>query len=90
MVNHGGSEKAQPGMAMIFVIPGEELPGMRARIFQASEAFRKVGPVFQRSEMALRVGIIVRDVRAAVGFGDPHVRQQKRDTFDVMDEPRSA
>jgi glycosyltransferase involved in cell wall biosynthesis len=66
MVNYGGSEEAQSGMAMFFVVPGKELPGMRPGIFQASEAFRKVGPVFQRSEVTFRIGVVVRHVRAAL------------------------
>jgi len=69
-MNHGRREKAQSGMAVFVVIPGEELLGERTSILQRAETFRETGPVLQSSEVAFRIRVVVGDMRAAVGFSD--------------------
>ena len=39
IVNHGRGEKAEPGMAMLLVVPGEELLREGPRVLQRAEAF---------------------------------------------------
>ena len=79
VMNHSRGEKTQPGMAVFGVVPGEKLLGEGPGILQASKAFREAGPVLQSPEMTFRIGIIVGDMRTAVGFGDPQIRHQERD-----------
>jgi hypothetical protein len=68
---HSRREKSQSGMAVLVVIPGEELLGEGTSILQRPEAFRETGPVFQSPEVAFRIWVVVGNMRAAVGFGDP-------------------
>jgi hypothetical protein len=77
IVNYLRGEQPEPGMAMLLVVPAEELLREGAGVLQRAEAFRKPWPVFQRPELAFRIRVIVGDMRAAVGF----VRHQKCDGF---------
>ena len=47
VMNHGRGEKTQPGMAVLVVVPGEELLRKSPRILQTPKTFREAGPVFQ-------------------------------------------
>ena len=79
MVNHGRAEQAESGMAMLLVVPGEELLAEGPGVLQRPEAFRESRPVFQSPEMAFRIRVIVGNMRAAVGFGDAQIRHQEGD-----------
>src|ERR1035438_5404980 len=68
-------------MAVLVVIPGEELLGEGTGILKTPEAFRETGPVFQSPEVAFRIWVVVGDMGAAVGFGDTQVGHQKSDGF---------
>ena len=81
MMHDSRKEKAWSGMAVLVVIPGEELLGERAGILQRPKTFRETGPVFQSPEVAFRIWVVVGDMRAAVGLGDAEVRHQKGDGF---------
>ena len=52
MMDHSRREKAQSGMAMLFVIPGEELLGEGTGILQRPKTFREPRSVFQGPEVA--------------------------------------
>ena len=62
---------------MLVVVPGEELGQEAVRILVGAEALGKLGAVLHRLELALRVRIVVGDIRPAVGLGDSHFRQQE-------------
>jgi hypothetical protein len=68
-------------MAVLLVIPGEELLGERTSILQRPKTFRETGPLFQSPEVAFRIWVVVGDMRAAVGLGDAEVGHQKADGF---------
>src|SRR5665213_1912444 len=81
IMNHSRRKKAQSGMAMLFVIPGEELLGKGTGILERPETLRKPGPVFQSPEVAFRIRVVVGDMGATVGLGDAEVGHQKGDGF---------
>jgi hypothetical protein len=59
------------------VVPGEEGVAVCARVLDAAEACREVGPVLHRLELRLRVRVVVRDVGPAVALGDVQIDQQQ-------------
>jgi hypothetical protein len=81
IMNHSRREKAQSGMAVLVVIPGEELLGEGTGILERPKAFRETGSLFQGPEVAFRIWVVVGNMRPAVGFGDPQIRHEKGDGF---------
>ena len=75
---------------VLAVVPAKELLTERARILNASETFRKLGPVFEGLELTLRVRIIIRDMGSAVRLGDSQIRQSIATGLEVIEVPRSA
>ena len=76
VMNRGRCHEADARMAMAVVVPGEELLAVRACILDTAKARRKVGTIFEGLELRLGEGVVVRDIRAAVGFGDLKIHQQ--------------
>ena len=74
MMNHCRRKKAQAGMAVMIVIPGEELLAERTGILERPKAFGEARPVFQSAEVAFRIRVVVGDMGAAVGLGNPQIR----------------
>jgi len=64
---------------MFVVVPVEELLAVSAGILDRAEAIGEVRSVLQSFELRLRVGIVIRDMRAAVGFGDVEIDQERGD-----------
>ena len=64
---------------MLVVVPVEELAAERARVLDALEAFRELRPVLERLELRFGVGVVVGDVRPAVGLGDAQIGEQEGD-----------
>ena len=50
-----------------------------AGVLDAAEALREVGAVLERLELRLGVGVVVGDVRPAVGLGDAQIGEQGGD-----------
>ena len=65
VMNHGGREKFDPGVAVLVVIPGEKPLTKGAAILDAAKPVREVGPVLQRAEVAFRIGVVIRNIGAA-------------------------
>ena len=78
MHGHWGHQ-ADPAMAMFMVIPAEEPLAVSTSILDRAEAIGEVRSVLQGFELCLRVRIVIRDVRAAVGLGDLEVDQECSD-----------
>ena len=78
-VNVGGSEQGDTGVAMLVVVPMEEGLAVGAGIFDGAEPVGEVGSVFQGFELGFGEGIVVGDVGARVGLGDPEISEQRRD-----------
>ena len=68
VMHHSRREKAQSGMAVLVVVPGEEILRERASILEGSKAVREAGAIFQSPEVAFRIRVVVGNVRATVGF----------------------
>ena len=64
-------------MTMLFVIPAKKLLAKGSGILDGTEPAGELRAVLERFKMGLRVRVIIADVRAIVGFGDPQVREQK-------------
>ena len=68
-------------MAVLVVVPGEEILRERASILEGFKAFRETRPIFQSPEVAFRIRVVVGNVRATVGFGDPQISHQEGNRF---------
>src|SRR5258705_5410085 len=66
-------------MMVLVVVPGKEISRMSARVFDGSEASRKVGAILHRLEMGFGERVVVRDLGTRVRFGDAEVSEQKGD-----------
>ena len=80
-MHHMRREEGDPPVMMFLVVPVDEFGHQRARLFDRGETLWKLGAVLQRFELRLRVGIVVGDVRTAVGFDHAQVREQERHRF---------
>src|SRR5206468_10413205 len=81
IVDHSRIEKTESGMTVLVVVPGKELLRETSGILKRSKAIRETGPVLQSPEVAFRIRVVIGDMRAAVGLGDPQVGHQKGDGF---------
>ncbi len=66
---------------MILVVPAKEVGGKSAGILNGTESLREARAILHGPELALRIGVVVGDVRAAVRFGDAQVAEQKSHGF---------
>ena len=62
VVDRGGGHQADPGVAVGVVVPVEELAAERAGLLDVLEAVGELGPVLQRLELRLAVGVVGRGV----------------------------
>ena len=79
IVDVGGREIAQATVVMRVVVPREEIVADRARVFDGTEAVRKVRAVFDRPELGFGKGIVVAHPRPRVARLDAEIREQQRD-----------
>ncbi len=80
-MDHGGCHQGQAGVVVLVVVPAEEGLAETTGIFDGAKAIRKVWAVFQGAELAFRIGIVVGDMRTAMGLGDAQVSQQQSHWF---------
>ncbi len=66
-------------MAVLVVVPAEEVLAVRPGGLDRAEPRGKRRPVLQGLELRFGVRVVVGDVRAGVGLGDAQVGQQQRD-----------
>ena len=77
-VVHGGrGHEADPRVAVLMVVPGEELAAEGARFLDGGEAGGEGGPVLERFELCLRVGVVIRCVRSVMCLGHAKVGEQE-------------
>src|SRR5258707_7356743 len=81
VMDHSRREKSQSGMAVLVVVPGEEILREGASILEGSKTLREARSIFQSPEVAFRIRVVVGNVRATVGFGDPQIRHQESNRF---------
>ena len=81
VVNVGGRVKCQPGVAMLIVVPREEVLAVHARRLDRGEPAGEVGPVLQRLELRLAERVVVGDVRSRMRLGDAEIGEQECHRF---------
>jgi len=81
VMHDGRRQEAEPAVAVLMVVPTEEVLPEGPAILQRSEPLGKVGTVFERFELGFRKRIVVRDVRTTMRFGHGQVGEQQRDGF---------
>jgi hypothetical protein len=67
VVDIGRGQQPDPAVTVLEVVPAEEPLAERSGVLDRAEPVREGRVVFEGLELALAVGIVVRDVRAAVG-----------------------
>ena len=72
-----GCHQADACVMMVLVIPGEEAATERAGLVDRPEPFGELWLIFQRLEVSLREGIVVRGVRPAVGFDHAEIGEHQ-------------
>ena len=90
VVDVGGGVQAEPAVAVVVVVPGEEFLAVRPGGLDRGESRGKRRPVFQGLELRFGVRVVVGDVRAGVGLGDPESASSSATSLEVTEEPRSA
>ena len=77
-VHDGWCQQTDAPVSVLLVVPVKEAAAEVEAVVMAGEAAWKIGSVLQRLELTLREGIVVTDVRSAVGLGHPKGCQQLR------------
>ena len=68
---------------MFVVVPMEEGSAVSTGVLDGAEPVGEVRSVFQGLELGLREGVVVGDVGARVGLGDPEIGEQQRDRLGL-------
>jgi len=76
MMDHSWCHQTQTRVVMLVLVPLKEGLAETTGVLDGAEAIRETGTVFQSSELAFRVRIVIGDVRTAVGFDDAQIGQQ--------------
>jgi len=84
VVDGGGGHQPDPGVAVLVVVPVKEHAAVPAGVLDIVEALGELGPVLQRLEVRLAVGVVAGGVRARVCFCDAEVREQERDGLGAL------
>jgi hypothetical protein len=90
VVDVGGGVKPDAGVAVVVVVPAEELLAVGVGVLEAAEAGGEVGPILEGPELALRIRVVVADVRPRVRLGDAEVGEQVSNGLAIIGPPRSA
>ncbi len=77
-----GGHQADPRVATVVVVPAKELATELARLLDRQEASGKAGPVLERLEGRVGVGVIGEGVGPVAGLGHAEVGEEERDRFD--------
>src|SRR6266702_4474480 len=81
-VMHGRRrEQRETRVVMLVVVPVEEPDAEGARVLDAAEPVRELGPVLQRLELRLRVRVVVAHVRPRMSLGDSQIGEHQRHRF---------
>jgi Enoyl-(Acyl carrier protein) reductase len=77
VVHHGRREQCQARVVMFFVVPTKKSLRESATVLNAAEAVGKLGTIFHGAELTLRVGVVIGNVRTAMGLGHSQVGQEE-------------
>ncbi len=73
VVNGSRGHQLEAGVMMLVVVPREELLAETSGLFEGPEAVGEARPIFQCFEVGLRVGVVVRDMRATMRLDDTEI-----------------
>src|SRR5258708_18644047 len=73
IVNRRWGQQAYPGVTVLLVVPAKKTLTESTTVLDAPEAARELRPILQGSELALGKGIVIRDVRPTMRFGDTQI-----------------
>jgi hypothetical protein len=79
VVDVGRGQQPDPAVAVLDVVPAEEPLAEPTGVLDAAEPLREGRMVLEGLELAFAVGVVVGNMRAAVGPGDAQVGQQHGD-----------
>jgi hypothetical protein len=82
--------QADPGVAVLAVVPAEELAAERARLLDRVEAGGEAGLVLERLELRLRVGLSLDVYGPLCVLRTPRSASRNATGFGVFELPRSA
>ena len=68
-MHDGRCQQTDTRVSVLLVVPVKEAAAEVEAVVMAGEAAWKIGSVLQRLERTLREGIVIADVRSAVGLG---------------------
>src|SRR5713226_10076400 len=77
IVNHRWRQQAHAGVTVLVVVPPKKTLTESTTVLDAPKAVRELRSIFQGSELALGIGIVIRDVRPTMGFRDTQIGKQK-------------
>jgi hypothetical protein len=77
VVHHGRREQCQARVVLFFVVPTKKSLRESATVLNAAEAVGKLRTIFHGAELTLRIGIVIGDMRTAMGLGDSQVGQEE-------------
>jgi hypothetical protein len=67
VVHHGRRQQCQARVVMFFVVPTKKFLRESATVLNAAEAVGELGTIFHGAELTLRIGVVIGNVRAAMG-----------------------
>ena len=70
-----GRHQGDPAVAMLFVIPEEEVLAESSAVLDGPEPLWELRTVLERPELRFRVRVVITDMRATVGFRHSQIRQ---------------
>ena len=73
IMEHFRSKQGDPGVVVLLVVPGEKSLAVCACVLDGAVALRKIRHVLESFELALRVRVVVRDMRPTMGFCDAQI-----------------
>src|SRR5512139_1435085 len=81
VVNDLRGHQTNAGVVMLGVVPGEKGAAKPSGVFSTTEPLGELRPVLQGLELGLRIGIVVRDMRATVGLDHSQIQEQLSHRF---------
>jgi hypothetical protein len=76
-----GREETDAAVAVLAVVPGEEVDAVRSCVLRRSEAFREIGTILEGLELRLGERVVVGDVRPRMTAHDTEIGEQESHGF---------
>jgi hypothetical protein len=90
VVDVGGRVVADAGVTVLVVVPAKAAFAEGPRVLQRSEPFRELGPVLERLELGLRVGLSFEQWGREWLLVTPRSASSNATGLELIEEPRSA